>query len=446
MRHGGRGRAALRPLLALTLCLGALLLARPPAAFAGAAPARAPQAAPGAADAIAVTASAAKPEFPKSITFTLTARGTAADIVKVQLFYRPVAAAITELAAPDFTPGREVTATAAIDMTEHYLPPGIDVQYYWSLTDAAGNHLDTAPQQFLYQDQRFPWRTKQGGQVTVYYYSGNDDFGQDILDTALRAADRLGHSFGVAGNRPIHIVVYGNNRDFASSLPPNSAEWIGGQAHPDLGLIVTGIQPGSGAAAEIRRVIPHEMSHQLLYQATDNPYGGPPHWLDEGLAVYNQETPDSEFSTMLQQAIRNGTLIPVRALNSNFPLDPDQALLSYAESLSVVQFIVKTYGDAKLGQLLTSFKDELSYDEALQAALGVDTDGLDRAWKASLGYKGDRAGATLDGPRAPGDGIGRAPDGRPSTLATFAIPIAALALIAAGGLALRRRGGVGRGA
>ncbi|HEX5501217.1 MAG TPA: peptidase MA family metallohydrolase, partial [Thermomicrobiales bacterium] len=192
-------------------------------------------------------------------------------------------------------------------------------------------------------------------------------------------------------------------------------------------------------AAEVRRVIPHEMSHQLLYQATDNPYGGPPHWLDEGLAVYNQETPDGEFGTMLRQAVRDGALIPVRALNSNFPLDPDQALLSYAESLSVVQFIVKTYGDAKLGRLLTSFKDELSYDEALQAALGVDTDGLDRAWKASLGYQGDRAGATLDGPRAPGDGIGRAPGGGPGAFTRVAAPLAALAVIAAGGLALRRR-------
>ncbi|HEX5504565.1 MAG TPA: peptidase MA family metallohydrolase [Thermomicrobiales bacterium] len=439
MGYGGRARAALRPLLALTLCLGALLLARPPLTAANVAPVRPPQAASRAADTITVSADAAKPEFPKRITFTLTAHDAAADIVKAQLFYRPVAAAITELAAPDFTPGREVTATAAVDMTEHYLPPGIDIQYYWSLTDAAGNHLDTAPRQFLYQDERFPWRTKQGGQVTVYYYSGNDAFGQDILDTALRAADRLGRSFGVAGDRPIHIVVYGNNRDFASSLPPNSAEWIGGQAHPDLGLIVTGIQPGGGAAAEVRRVIPHEMSHQLLYQATDNPYGGPPHWLDEGLAVYNQETPDSEFGTMLQQAVRDGALIPVRALNSNFPLDPDQALLSYAESLSVVQFIVKTYGDAQLGRLLTSFKNELSYDEALQATLGVDTDGLDRAWKASLGYKGDRAGATLDGSRAPGDGIGRAPHGDPGALASVAAPLAALVVIAAGGLALRRR-------
>src|SRR5204862_471605 len=80
-----------------------------------------------------------------------------------------------------------------------------------------------------------------GGQVTVYYYSGNDDFGQDALNTALRTIDKLGKRFGVAGDQPVHIVIYGNNRDFATSLPPNSAEWIGGQAHPDLGLVVTGI-------------------------------------------------------------------------------------------------------------------------------------------------------------------------------------------------------------
>ncbi len=176
------------------------------------------------------------------------------------------------------------------------------------------------------------------------------------------------------------------------ALPPNSAEWIGGQAHPDLGLIVTGIQPGSGAAAEIRRVIPHEISHLLLYQATKNPYGGPSHWLDEGLAVYNQESPDASLKPILERAVKGGALLPVRALNSNFPLDPNEARLSYAESVSLVEFIIARYGDAKLGELLRSFRDELSYDEALRRTLGVDADGLDREWKASIGYGGDRAG------------------------------------------------------
>lgn len=381
--------------------------------------------------ALVVRASAAQPAFPKQITFTLDA-SSESEIVDVKLFYRPVAAQVTRMVQPQFTRGRAVTIAYDADMTVQYLPPGIDLQFYWTLTDATGAQLDSPTQSFRYQDERFTWRTVQSGQVTVLFYAGNDAFGQEVLDMALSTRDLLNRSFGVSGDRPIHIVVYGNNRDFSSSLPPNSAEWIGGQARPDLGLIVTGIQPGSGATDEIGRIIPHEMSHQLLFQATENPYGGPPQWLDEGLAVYNQKQPDSRFSSMLQQAVDRGALIPVRALNSNFPFDPNQALLSYAESVSIVKFIIKTYGDAKLGQLLTSFRDELSYDEALVRTLGVDSDGLDAAWKQSLGYTGDRVGAIVTPPTTttPSANVQRA-----ARLAGAAC-VAGLAVFALGGVAV----------
>lgn len=392
------------------------------------------------ATALTVTASTVKPEFPRQIAFTLTAESSAAEISEVKLFYRPVAASVTQLATPKFTRGRRVELTHTVDMVKNYLPPGIDLQYWWSLTDAAGNKLDTAPSVFRYQDERFAWRTRQGGQVTVLFYAGNDSFGQELLDTALRTIDRLGRSFGVTGNQPIHIVVYGSNRDFTTSLPPNSAEWIGGQAHPDLGLIVTGIQPGNSASAEMRRIIPHEISHQLLYQATENPYGGPAHWLDEGLAVYNQETPDTSFGPLLSRAVQGGTLIPVRALNANFPLDPNEARLSYAESLSLIEYIIKTYGEVKLGALLTSFRAELSTDEALQAALGIDSDTLDRDWKASLGYTGDKPGAAVPVADNPLSASSQPFSTGPLALALrWVLPLGGLSIIVVSGYFLRWR-------
>lgn len=428
-RAAGRLGAVVVALLLVAGQAGAVATAG--AAPAPAAPARAPQAA------FRVEALSAKPDFPTKITFGLTVESDTADIVAAKLFYRPVQSEVANLSVAEVRPARRLTLSHAVDMRARYLPPGLDIQYYWSLTDAAGNQFDTPPQTFLYQDDRFTWRTLTGGQITVFYYSGNDDFGRDLLDTALRATERLSKRFGVTGSQPIHIVVYGNNRDFSTSLPPNSAEWIGGQAHPDLGLIVTGIQPGGGAAAEIRRVLPHEVSHLLLYQATENPYGAPPHWLDEGLAVYNQETPDSSLKPLFDRALREGTLIPTRALNSNFPLDPNQARLSYAESLSLVEYLVGKYGDAKLGELLLSFKAELSYDEALKQTFGLTTDELDRDWKASLGYQGDKPGGNIGGGDAGGAASLR--DGGATPLVEAALPFLGLGIILAGGLLLRRR-------
>ncbi len=198
------------------------------------------------APAFRVIAQSAKPEFPARITFDLTVASDGAPITAARLFYRPVAAELTSLAVAEVRTAQQLTIQQVVDMRANYLPPGLDLQYVWSLTDAVGNEFTTAPQTFLYQDERFPWHTVSGGQVTVHYYAGDEAFGRDILGTAQRTIADLGTRFGVAGTRPIHIVVYGNTRDFAGSLPANSAEWIGGQAHPDLSLIVTGIAPEGG--------------------------------------------------------------------------------------------------------------------------------------------------------------------------------------------------------
>jgi len=391
------------------------------------------------APAFRIIAQSVKPEFPERIAFDLTVASDGAPITAARLFYRPVAAEVTSLAVAEVRVAPQLTIHQVVDMRANYLPPGLDLQYVWSLTDAAGNEFTTAPQTFLYQDERFPWRIVSGGQATVYYYAGDEAFGRDILGTAQRTIASLGTRFGVAGTRPVHIVVYGSTRDFAGSLPANSAEWIGGQAHPELGLIVTGIQPEGGNAAEIRRIVPHEVSHLLLYEATANPYGGVPHWLDEGLAVYNQETADGSLDALLARAVSSGALLPARALNTNFPLDPTAARLSYAESVSLVRFLLARYGDAKLGELLRGFGAELSPDEALMRVFGFDTDGLDREWKASLNYAGDRPDAILADGRDLGI-IDRALASLGIAIpAAVLMPLLALVLIIAGGLLLRRR-------
>jgi len=407
--------------------------------FAAATPVAAAPRAVAHAPAFRIIAQSAKPEFPERITFDLTVASDGAPITAARLFYRPVAAEVTSLAVAEVHAAQQLTIHQVVDMRANYLPPGLDLQYVWSLTDAAGNEFTTAPQTFLYQDDRFLWQVVSGGQVTVYYYAGDQAFGRDILTTAQRTIAGLGTRFGVAGTRPVHIVVYGSTRDFAGSLPANSAEWIGGQAHPELGLIVTGIQPEGGNAAEIRRIVPHEVSHLLLYEATANPYGSVPHWLDEGIAVYNQETADSSLDALLTRAVSSGALLSTRSLNSNFPLDPTTARLSYAESVSLVRFLLARYGDAKLGELLRGFGDELSPDEALLRVFGFDTDGLDREWKASLNYAGDRPDATVADGRDLGI-IDRALASLGIAIpAAVLMPLLALVLIIVGGLLLRRR-------
>jgi hypothetical protein len=69
-------------------------------------------------------------------------------------------------------------------------------------------------------------------------------------------------------------------------------------------------------------------------------------------------------------------------------------VLAYAESYSIVQFIINTYGEDKLAAVIAAYRDGVAHDDALRRGLGVDTDQLDQLWKANLDYPGDKPRAT----------------------------------------------------
>jgi hypothetical protein len=188
--------------------------------------------------------------------------------------------------------------------------------------------------------------------------------------------------------------------------------------------------------SEIERILSHEAVHLIVHQATENPFNEPPPWLDEGLATYYQAIADPRFGPVLQNAIKSGTLIPIKALNSTFPDDPNQALQSYAESESIVNFILTSKGNDGMSALLTAYQGGVSNEQAVQTAFGESIDQLDAAWKKSLNYPGDRGiSASVDNR----DGSGGSPNDSTGPLTTPALLGIAALLALGGGLYYTRR-------
>ena len=197
----------------------------------------------------------------------------------------------------------------------------------------------------------------------------------------------LTHLFDQTGltlTMPAEIWVYTTDAELAAALPPGEPEWVGGKAFPDVGVILALIADDDQATSEARRVLPHELAHLVVYQATHNPYNTPPVWLDEGIAVNNQQDGDPFLAQVLAEAARSNALLPLRTLESGFPADSDQALLSYAESAGAVRFLLDRYGAQRVNTLLRSFQGGVTYDDALATTLGTTTEQLDADWRATL--------------------------------------------------------------
>ncbi len=341
-------------------------------------------------------------DFPQQITFNLEI-DSPEPVQRLELRYQPVFADAASAERPDFEQGATSISTSyELDLRTRYLPPGIDVDYRWIITLESGEILETEQERFFFIDNRYDWQVKTEDLVSIYYYDGGSGFGDLAMDVTNRTIERFGSDFDVQIDEPINIVIYGSVSDFQDALPYNSPEWIGGFADPGQNLIVAGISPGEGAATEMGRMLTHEVIHLLVAQATWNPFNSAPRWLDEGLAINYQEVREERFRRVLDLAVDEGRLIPLPALRSSFPSDPDLAIQSYAQSESVVEFLIENYGHEAIASILDAYSEGVPHSEAVVVGMGMTLEEIDDEWTAWLGYDGDAAG--VDHTEAPSPG------------------------------------------
>lgn len=330
--------------------------------------------------------------FPLELRFTISAASDVA-ITDIRLHYsvdRRAFADVTAEAYLEFTPARAVDTSWEWDMRRTGgLPPGTVVEYWWTVEDAGGDRIETSPARVQFDDERFAWRSLAEGQVTIHWYEGTESFAEDTMKAVQGSLDWLAEDTGAHLVDPVEIYVYGSAEDLRSSMV-FPQEWTGGVAFTRYGRIAIGIAPNNLGWG--RKALAHELTHLVVHQMTLNPYGGLPTWLEEGLAMRSEGPLAPEFRSYLERAVEVGSLISARSLSSPFSAFAEESYLSYAESYSLVEFLVRTYGKEKLLELLEAFRRGSSYDGALTGVYGFDTDGLDRLWREHLMAQAETVG------------------------------------------------------
>jgi hypothetical protein len=330
---------------------------------------------------ISVQDSSAQIYFPSALVFNIKAQSQK-DIVKFRLHYqvdRMNYAPVTDEAWPEFTPSPKVQAQWVWDMRKASLPAGATVTYWWTIEDATGDSLTTPAQKVRFDDLRYNWQKVTSGQISLFWYQGSQSFIDQLMAACQQALDRLAQDTGVHLEQPVSIYIYVSSEDLQGAMV-FPQEWTGGVAFTEYGIIAIGIPTnelnwGKGALA-------HELGHMVTHQITFSPYGANlPFWLDEGLAMYAEGEPDAYLESVLQKAIDKNNLISVRSLASPFSAIPEEAYISYAESQSLIRFLIQNYGRDKMLQLLNLFKEGNTYDDALTQVYGFDQDGLDAIWQ-----------------------------------------------------------------
>jgi hypothetical protein len=282
-------------------------------------------------------------------------------------------------------PATSAPLTYTLDATEGQLLPNMKISAVFDVTLANGTVETGPPVSVTYADTGHNWQTIAAGIVTIHYYSGGSSFAQQLASIAQQGLAKSASFLGGTETAPIDFFVYGDQQSFLNAMGPATGDSVGGQAEPPFRTCYAQINAGDLTYA--RSVIPHELTHVVFADVIHNPYHEPLNWLNEGMAVYLSDGYASDNRQRVAQAAANGTLMPLAALTGAFPRITDRFYLAYAEAVSAVDFLVRTYGQAAIVKLLRAYKTGVTDDEAFKVGIGIDTVGFDKAWLAANGVK-----------------------------------------------------------
>jgi hypothetical protein len=325
--------------------------------------------------------------YPTGIVFSIEARSDAV-IRTAELEYGLVGRDCSPdilVAVPDkFSPDAQIQASWTFSSAqEGNLPPGMKIWWDWHLVDANGNEIRTDKQWITWIDSIHPWTATTSDNIILHWYNAPAAYARQLMQSAEHARTLLIQDVGAWPAADINIYIYDSNQAMKDALV-NEPDWIGGMSFwENQRTIVIGVGPGDAAYG--LTTIAHELAHVAVDSIMGGCYASIPLWLNEGIAVYSEGPPDPEYAKLISQAVYYDELFSLRSISEQYQEVDGDPSLTYAESLSVVQFLVKQYGHEKIQNLLQALGAGYTYDSALESALGLDMDGLENAWRQSIG-------------------------------------------------------------
>jgi tetratricopeptide (TPR) repeat protein len=213
-------------------------------------------------------------------------------------------------------------------------------------------------------------------QFRLRYDGGiNEPLGTEVLEVLAGAYDNYAARLRFRPDDPITVVLEMGNSFQDTGAP----EWAAGFNDGVIHVPLRGMERLSVALVAVLR---HELAHSFIRARTG---GNCPTWLQEGISQWLEGGNPAREDAVVAAAARRGRLLPLMTLEGPFQsLPPDQVGLAYAESLSAVNHIVRTRGEAAIVRLLAGLGDRLPAEEALPVALALSYPEFQKSWEDAL--------------------------------------------------------------
>lgn len=231
----------------------------------------------------------------------------------------------------------------------------------------------------------------------VIYYEAQKDksLAANYLQRAEKYYQTIGERIGYSRinkmwtwDDRVQIFLFATQQSFSTST--GQPVWSTGYADRDSRFfksktIVTFVQEKEFGDS----TLPHEISHLILYDFIPNSQLIP-FWFDEGVAQMQEKDKLAMVDGIMKTMVRRNQHIPFSQflmLDIRKEKDARKAQIFYAQSLSVVEYLVAKFGVDAFGRLCRQLRDGKDFTQALLATYsGIfsDVNDLERKWILSF--------------------------------------------------------------
>ena len=315
--------------------------------------------------------------YPAEIEFKLQAQANY-DIQEIRLIYQIQGTDVTLYGYPRFKRGRKIVASFTVSTNgSSFIPVGVDIQYMYRIVDSDGNIFETDKFEFQYLDPKYRWQQSNTEYITVFSHDLPEAQIEKITQTAIKKIDFIkGSVLGLKTPKSIRAVVVNNRREAQKAFPfpsgaAEKAHAFGGFAFPEYGLF---IMQGLNTDTMI-----HESIHLLISQALMSPGIHIPAWLNEGLAMYFEKNTMSK-KRRISNAQKTGSLLNLNSMTA-MPGRLEDISLFYAQSWSLVRYIMDEYGHIRMQEFLKDLDSGRNTVDSLKIVYGITPKELENDWR-----------------------------------------------------------------
>lgn len=315
-------------------------------------------------------------DFPKSVTLKLEAESDS-PVRSIKIFYTLGDEDVVRIYGyPDFIPSKTINAEFVIKTSgANYLPQGVVINYNYLIEDSEGRIKETKSSQLEYLDPIFSWERLTIGDLVILYHDRSSTLVERTLLDVHKRMVHVRNLLMIEDMKPQKAIVMNSTKESRRNFP-----YISGRAsrdhlysgfaygNYDLFLLIGLSRPG----------MIHEFTHLLVDEALKSPSASLPGWLNEGLAMYFESDLSNE-NPSLHNALQIDGLLPLSSMGS-VPGKPKDVHLFYTQSLSLVNYLIKGYGENQISNMIQSIGNGIDVSRAFQETYGFSLEEFEANW------------------------------------------------------------------